>query len=43
MVNGGEKGSFWQKHKELADNVLKAGCIVLSLKLTKMAVDMFQL
>ncbi len=43
MVNNGEKGSFWQRHKDLADNVIKAGCIVLTLKLTKLAVDVFQL
>jgi hypothetical protein len=41
--NGGEKGSFWQRHKDLADNMLKAGCIVVTLKLTKLAVDVFQL
>ena len=43
LAKEAEKGCLWHKHKEFADSVVKVGCIVLTLKLAKMAVDMLQL
>lgn len=40
MVNSGKENvSFWAKHKAVTDDLIKAGCIIVSLKLIKILVD----
>jgi hypothetical protein len=40
MVNNGQgKGSFWARHKQLTDDLFKASCLFISLKLIKAITD----
>jgi hypothetical protein len=38
-----DNGSFWQNNRGFANNLIKSGCIILALKLTKLAVDVLDL
>jgi hypothetical protein len=40
MVNNGQsKGSFWQRNKQLTDDLFKVGCLLVSLKIIKAVTD----
>ena len=36
-------GTFWQKHQVFTNNLLKAGGMILALKVTKLVVDVLDL
>ena len=43
MFTTSEKGSFWQRHKEVTGNIIKAGWMIVGLRLIKVAVDVLDL
>jgi hypothetical protein len=44
MLNGQrEKGGFWANNKQLANDLIKVGCYIITLKVIKEVVDRFDL
>lgn len=40
MVNNGQSnGSFWVRHKQLTNDLIKVGCLFVSLKIIKAVSD----
>ena len=38
-----DKGSFWQRNKEVTANLIRAGWVIVGLRLVKVAVDVLDL